>query len=113
MVKANNVPGDPEADPSLWNYTWVNWHDELDNIDLINVKTPEEHGQRQLALLLLMAAGLAIGLIVILIFITCNLVPKHKFVSVVSDPINVINVFKVNENVSPKERETTDALVAK
>lgn len=104
MVKARNVPSDPEADPSLWNNTWVNWHDELDMLAYIDITTQAENEDRQLAALLLMAICLATALVIIIVFLVRIVMPNNKISDVIGDPVNVINVFRIGGN-SPASEE--------
>ncbi|XP_075214338.1 arylsulfatase B-like [Lycorma delicatula] len=109
VVKPRNIPEDPEADPALWNHTWVSWHDELDTLAFIEITSQGEDEPTEFATLVIMAAGLALGLLIIIVFLVRHLTPSNKIAAAVGESVNVINVFRMNGSSTKKKINNDEA----
>ncbi|RZF33211.1 hypothetical protein LSTR_LSTR009756 [Laodelphax striatellus] len=108
VVEARNIPSDPEADPSLWNNTWVNWHDELDMLTDLDM-TPESTKQQRLLFLMFTIVTSVVVILSLVMFLVRSVSPSIKITSFPSDAINVINVFKISGYTNTANDEKLDS----
>lgn len=102
MVPSNKQASEPEADPALWNGTWVSWRDEIDMDILVNMRDTE---QNQMFISIM---GIVVILLCVVAFLTLIIrvtTTSVKLSSIPSDGINVISIFKTTKEESNPKKE--------
>lgn len=98
-MKPNNVPSEPEADPALWNGTWVSWRDEMDAIVL------DEADKHQLIRNAIMAGAMLLGIVAIIAVIFRLSLSSTDRLKSATDMTSVVSIFKITNNDQPSNNK--------